>query len=125
MRCAPLTKSKKRSDGPVDGPVGSQVSAGPSCPEWLKYGPIERITGVLASGGRLLGRRLSAWSVTPSVEGIEACVHVASGGTSAARAAAGTRASAASARAVARVLMRTATQSEAEACFHKFSRTRA
>src|SRR3954471_21332096 len=87
-------KSLKRSDGPA-GPTGSyEVSsagpAGPVCPEWLKYGPIERITGVLASPAAV-ARRMSASSVAPSDE-IEASFQVAPGGTGAAFATAGTRA---------------------------------
>ena len=47
--------------------------------------PIEgRITGVLASAGRCAGRRMSACSFTPSLDGLVASVHVAPGGTSAA-----------------------------------------
>src|SRR4051794_41922803 len=95
-------KSRKRSDGPVEGPTGSyEVSsagpAGPVCPEWLKYGPMERMTGVLASPSDL-GRRMSACSVTPSEEEILACDHAAPAGTASARPAAGTTAKAPSAR---------------------------
>src|SRR4051812_35987284 len=98
MRWAPLTKSAKRFEGPLDGPTGSyEVSsagpAGPVWPEWLKYGPMDRITGVLASP-TALGRRMSACSCTPSEEGIVASVQTAPGGTSAAAAPAGTAASA-------------------------------
>src|SRR3954469_13710169 len=94
MRCAPLMKSRKRSDGPVPGPSGSYDvpstgPAGPVWPEWLKYGPIDRITGVLSVGPRFFGRRMSACRLTPSVDGIEACDHVAPAGTSAAEAVAG------------------------------------
>ncbi len=53
-------------------------------PEWLKYGPIETITGVLASAGRSEGLRMSAWSFTPSVDSIVSSDQVAPGGTSAA-----------------------------------------
>src|SRR4051812_6607774 len=92
MRRAPSTKSVKRSLGPVDGPTGSYEvpsagPAGPVCPEWLKYGPIDRITGVLASAGSALGRRTSACSFVPSGSVIVASVHVAPGGTAAACAA--------------------------------------
>src|SRR4051812_18313230 len=50
---APSTKSWKRSDGPAFGPTGSYgvFSTGPAAlvwPEWLKYGPIEMMTGVLS-----------------------------------------------------------------------------
>src|SRR3954462_16010959 len=97
MRWAPLTKSRKRSEGPVDGPSGSYVvpstgPAGPVWPEWLKYGPIDRITGVLSVAARFFGRRMAACSLTPSAEGMVAWVHAAPGGTSAARAAAGSAA---------------------------------
>src|SRR5215211_4550908 len=90
-------KSRNRSDGPA-GPTGSyEVSstgpAGPVWPEWLKYGPIERITGVLVPGARFLGRRMSAWSVTPSEDGNVASLHAAPSGTSAAPAVAGRAAS--------------------------------
>src|SRR3954468_23182874 len=79
---APLTKSRKRSEGPVDGPCGSYDvpstgPAGPVWPEWLKYGPIDRITGVRAVGARFDGRSTSACSFTPSADGIVACDHVA------------------------------------------------
>src|SRR3954452_14958628 len=87
MRSAPTTKSLKRSDGPVDGPIGS---SGPGWPPRLKYGPAETITGVLSVGFRPFGRRMSACSWTPSVDGIVACDQSAPGGTSAAPAAAGT-----------------------------------
>src|SRR3954468_8045546 len=94
MRCAPAMKSAKRSLGPVDGPIGSYEvpstgPAGPVWPAWLKYGPIDRITGVLAVGARFDGRRMSACSFTPSVDGIVACDHVAPGGPSEASAGAG------------------------------------
>src|SRR3954471_14906999 len=89
MRFAPSTKSRKRSLGPVDGPSGSYEvpsagPAGPVWPEWLKYGPIETITGVLASFGRPLGRRMSACSLVPSPEVIVAGVQSAPSGTFAA-----------------------------------------
>src|ERR671922_2197011 len=51
--------------------------AGPVWPEWLKYGPIEMITGVFAVAP--LGRRTSACSVTPSEDGIQASDQSASG----------------------------------------------
>src|SRR3954453_9644490 len=94
IRCAAFTKSRKRSDGPVLGPSGSYDvpstgPAGPVCPEWLKYGPIDRITGVLSVAARFFGRRMSACRLTPPVDGIEACDHAAPGGTSAAEAVAG------------------------------------
>src|SRR3954453_21062068 len=54
--------------------------AGPVCPEWLKYGPTETITGVLASAGRLLGRRTSAWSLVPSASVIVAWLQGEPGG---------------------------------------------
>ena len=54
---------------------------GPVWPEWLKYGPIDRMTGVLALAGRLAGRRMSACSFTPPDEGIVAWLHLAPGGT--------------------------------------------
>src|SRR3954451_16726462 len=93
MRFALSTKSRKRSLGPVDGPSGSYEvpsagPAGPVWPEWLKYGPIETITGVLASPAEV-GRRMSACSCTPPVEGIVVWVQVAPAGTSAAEATAG------------------------------------
>jgi hypothetical protein len=70
MRWAPLTKSAKRSDGP-GAAVGSKGvpstgPAGPVCPEWLKYGPTERITGVRCAAEMPFGRRMSAWSLVPS-----------------------------------------------------------
>src|SRR6185295_9051034 len=63
--------------------------------ERLKYGPIERITGVFAFAGRFDGRRMSVCSFTPSVESIVASDQVAPSGTSAAIAVAGTPQSAA------------------------------
>src|SRR5919199_2689794 len=104
MSPAPSMKSRNRSDGPAD-PTGSYVvssmgPAGPTCPEWLKYGPIERITGVLVSGARPLGRKMSACSCTPSEDGMVACVHSAPAGTGAAPATAGSMASAATADAM-------------------------
>src|SRR3954449_3453578 len=79
-------KSKKRADGPAS-PVGvygvpSTGPAGPVCPEWLKYGPIERITGVLSAFVEPLGRRTSAGRVaSPALDGesIHAWVQSASG----------------------------------------------
>ena len=62
-------------------PVGSYGvpsigPAGPVCPDWLKYGPTETMTGVLAPADRLLGRRTSAWSLVPSGSVIVACDQV-------------------------------------------------
>src|SRR3954449_3223520 len=113
-------KSKKRADGPAS-PVGvygvpSTGPAGPVCPEWLKYGPIERMTGVLSVALRPLGRRMSAWSETPSVDGMSASVQAAFGGTSAAVAAAGNAATARRARQAERIFMRAQTQRPLEAC---------
>src|SRR3954451_8799925 len=122
MSLAPVTKSRKRSLGPVDGPAGSWLEsspgpAGPVWPEWLKYGPIERMTGVLSVPLSPLGRRMSACSETPSVDGIEASVHVAFGGTSAADAAAGIAARARSARMAAeRIFMAAQTHGPVEPC---------
>src|SRR5215212_9314970 len=87
MRCAPSTKSVKRSLGPVDGPTGSYEvpsagPAGPVWPEWLKYGPIEMITGVFAAAVAPFGRRTSACSVAfPALDGdwIQASLQSASG----------------------------------------------
>src|SRR3954451_6394126 len=121
MRFALSTKSRKRSLGPVDGPSGSYEvpsagPAGPVWPEWLKYGPIETITGVLASPAEV-GRRMSACSCTPPVEGIVVWVQVAPAGTSAAEARAGVADSATtpSARAMEK-RMTAATQLEANPC---------
>src|SRR3954468_108826 len=111
-------KSKKRADGPAS-PVGvygvpSTGPAGPVCPEWLKYGPIERITGVLAFAGRFAGRRTSACSLVPSASVMYAWVHLEPGGGASAWAAAGkSRAAAARAR---RVRMVTETPDTPEAC---------
>src|SRR3954462_6746696 len=121
MSLAPVTKSRKLSLGPVGGPPGPRFEfstgpAGPVCPEWLKYGPIERMTGVLSVSLRPFGRRMSAWSETPSVDGIVASVHVAFGGTSAAEAAAGNAATARRARQAERIFMRAQTQRPLEAC---------
>src|SRR3954451_4566989 len=122
MSLAPVTKSRKRSLGPVDGPAGSWLEsspgpAGPVWPEWLKYGPIETMTGVLSVSLRPLGRRMSACSETPSADGIVASVHAAFGGTSAAVAAAGNAATARSARQAAeRIFMAAQTQQPLEAC---------
>src|SRR5215207_1488939 len=76
------------------------------------------MTGVLASFGRSLGRRMSAWSLTPSVDGIVASLHSAPSGTApAAPAVAGRTAIAARAnRMVRRVLMAAATQPPAISC---------
>src|SRR4051812_41139507 len=87
MRFAPSTKSRKRSLGPVDGPSGSYEvpsagPAGPVWPEWLKYGPIDRITGVLSASEEPLGRRTSACRVaSPALVGdeIQASLQSASG----------------------------------------------
>src|SRR3954471_11287118 len=104
IRCAPFTKSRKRSDGPVLGPSGSHEvpstgPAGPVCPEWLKYGPIDRITGVLSAFFEPFGRRMSAYSVAvPASDGDEknASLQSPSGyATPAALAAAGNAATAA------------------------------
>src|SRR3954466_15844787 len=83
-RPGPSTKSWKRSDGPAFGPTGSYWvpsagPAGPVWPEWLKYGPIETMTGVLVASVAPLGRRTSACSVTPSEDGIQASDQSASG----------------------------------------------
>src|SRR3954452_15590657 len=77
-------KSKKRADGPAS-PVGvygvpSTGPAGPVWPEWLKYGPIDRITGVLAFAGSDEGRSTSACSLVPSASVIEAWLQVEPGG---------------------------------------------
>src|SRR4051812_2554074 len=78
---------------------------------------MERITGVLSVLFRPLGRRMSACSSTPSVDGIVACVQVASGGTSAAEATAGTDARAARTMAVAkRILMCASTHCGVDPC---------
>src|SRR3954467_1122674 len=111
-------KSKKRADGPAS-PVGvygvpSPGPAGPVWPEWLKYGPIERITGVLAFAGRFAGRRTSACSLLPSASGTDAWGDLETGGGASAWAAAGkSRAAAARAR---RVRMVTETPDTPEAC---------
>src|SRR3954447_26861720 len=81
-------KSKKRADGPAS-PVGvygvpSTGPAGPVWPEWLKYGPIERITGVFAVAGSPFGRSTSACSVVPSDSWMYSCVPVALSGGGAA-----------------------------------------
>src|SRR3954449_12715606 len=74
-RPEPSTKSWNRSEGPAFGPTGSYDvfsagPAGPVCPEWLKYGPIERITGVLSVFFEPFGRRMSACSVaSPASDG--------------------------------------------------------
>src|SRR3954469_17412249 len=112
-------KSKKRADGPAS-PVGvygvsSSGPAGPVCPEWLKYGPIERITGVLAFAGRLAGRRTSACSLVPSASVMYACVHLDPGGGASARAVAGSARTAAMAISGA-VRMETPTQRGPVAC---------
>ena len=62
---------------PAFGPTGSYWvpsagPAGPVWPEWLKYGPIETMTGVLVASVAPLGRSTSACSVTPSEDGIHA-----------------------------------------------------
>src|SRR3954449_3298410 len=99
-------KSWKRSEGPAFGPTGSYCvfsagPAGPVCPEWLKYGPIDRITGVLSAFVEPFGRRMSACRVaSPASDGDEmnASVQSASGyATPAAVAAAGNEAAAAAA----------------------------
>src|SRR3954471_3981821 len=80
-------KSWHRSEGPAFGPTGSYEvpsagPAGPVCPEWLKYGPIDRITGVLSEFVEPFGRRMSACSVAaPASDGEEmnASVQSASG----------------------------------------------
>ena len=77
-------KSKKRAEGPAS-PVGvygvsSIGPAGPVCPEWLKYGPMLSITGVLAFTGRFAGRRTSACSLVPSLSVMYAWVHLEPGG---------------------------------------------
>src|SRR5436305_6036124 len=70
-------KSWNRSDGPAFGPTGSYWvfsagPAGPVCPEWLKYGPIDRITGVLSALVEPFGRRMSACNVaSPAGDGDE------------------------------------------------------
>src|SRR3954471_22635865 len=100
-------KSWHRSEGPAFGPTGSYEvpsagPAGPVCPEWLKYGPIDRITGVLSEFLEPFGRRMSACSVaSPASDGEEmnASVQSASGyATPAALAAAGNPATTATAR---------------------------
>src|SRR3954468_4598683 len=96
-------KSLKRSDGPA-GPTGSyDVSsagpAGPVGPEWLKYGPIERITGVFWVGAIPFGRRMSACSVTPPDDGKVASLQSAPSGTGAADAVAGRAAASRASRA--------------------------
>src|SRR3954471_11893141 len=102
----PSTKSWNRSEGPAFGPTGSYCvpstgPAGPVCPEWLKYGPIDRITGVLSAFLEPFGRRMSACSVaSPAGDGDEmnASLQSASGyATPAALAAAGNAATAATA----------------------------
>src|SRR3954468_9168286 len=105
-RPEPSTKSWNRSEGPAFGPTGSYCvpstgPAGPVCPEWLKYGPIDRITGVLSAFLEPFGRRMSACSVaSPAGDGDEmnASLQSASGyATPAALAAAGNAATAATA----------------------------
>src|SRR3954447_13768622 len=54
--------------------------AGPVWPEWLKYGPIERMTGVLSFGPRPAGRSTSACSLVPSGSVMYSCVHFEPGG---------------------------------------------
>src|SRR4051794_41912986 len=77
------------------------------------------MTGVLSVSLRPLGRRMSAWSSAPSVDGIVASVHVAFGGTSAAEAAAGNAATARIARQAERIFMAAQTQRALEACAHR------
>src|SRR3954454_7418562 len=105
-RPEPSTKSWNRSEGPAFGPTGSYCvpsagPAGPVCPEWLKYGPIDRITGVLSAFFETFGRRMSACSVAvPASDGDEknASLQSPSGyATPAALAAAGNAATAATA----------------------------
>src|SRR5918995_7096228 len=80
-----------------------------------------RMTGV--GPVAFAGRRMSAWSLTPSVDGIVASDHVAPGGTSAAEAVAG---NASRARAMAsRSLMAPATHAGAESCCHRLVTTTA
>src|SRR4051794_40938592 len=74
------------------------------------------MTGVLSVALRALGRRMSAWGETPSVDGVSASVQVAFGGTSAAVAAAGNAATATRARQAERIFMRAQTQPPLEAC---------
>src|SRR3954451_17209299 len=120
-------KSKKRADGPAS-PVGvygvpSTGPAGPVWPEWLKYGPIERMTGVLAFAGRFAGRRTSACSLVPSASVMYAWVHFEPGGGTSALAAAGnSRAAAAGARGG---RMMTRTPDPPEACGLLVQRQRA
>jgi hypothetical protein len=59
--------------------VPSAGPAGPVWPEWLKYGPIDRITGVLSASVAPFGRRTSACSVTPPDEVKKASDQSASG----------------------------------------------
>src|SRR3954470_15810884 len=81
------------------------------------------MTGVLSVSLRPLGRRMSAWSEAPSVDGIVAWVQVALGGTSAACAAAGSTTRAINAVAAAeRIFMAAQTQPQREACAHVFSK---
>src|SRR3954471_16203585 len=119
-------KSKKRADGPAS-PVGvygvpSTGPSGPVWPEWLKYGPIDRITGVFASAGSDAGRSTSAWSFVPSASRIEAWVHFAPGGgvlrSSAAKAGLASERAAATTAGASRVRMETPTRAPREACGH-------
>ena len=57
-----VRSGRRRCPGPVP--------TAPVCPEWPKYGPIERITGVFASSGRSDGLRMSACSFDP-VRGVD------------------------------------------------------
>src|SRR3954449_12073546 len=103
-RPEPSTKPWNRSEGPAFGPTGSYCvpsagPAGPVCPEWLKYGPIDRITGVLSAFLAPFGRRMSACNVaSPASDGdvMNASLQSASGyATPAAEAPAGNAAAAA------------------------------
>src|ERR671932_176164 len=66
--------------------------------------PVDPITGVLSLADRFFGRSTSACSATPSVDGMDACVHAAPGGTSAAEVVAGSAAARARVMASARLM---------------------
>src|SRR3954468_591339 len=98
MSLVPFTKSLKRSEGPGVGPTRGVLafSTGPVAPvwpEWLKYGPIETITGVLPVTA--LGRRMSAWRFTSPFLMV-AWLQTEPGGGAAAEHSAGTASGAAS-----------------------------
>src|SRR4051795_10694334 len=118
----PVWPERAKAAGGAPPPPGgfpgcpSPGPAGPVWPEWLKYGPIDRITGVLAFAGRFAGRRTSACSLVPSASVMYAWVHLEPGGGASALAAAG-KSTAAAARA-SKVRMETGTQRAPRACVY-------